>query len=298
MNLKRIKLKKILRRLPHETTLKEVETKVHELEDRIDDPPSLKVEILGATVKTIKGKDGKNGRDGRDGKNGLKGDRGERGEKGKDGKEGLMGPRGLKGDKGDPGEQGAKGDKGDRGERGKDGLKGERGAAGKDGVSMDEKRIRLEMLNRLANHGGGNANRRIRIANVDMSNKYTDINWKAGTNVTISYADNDTTKQVDITVAATGGAGTNRSVNSIAVDTTAAGAASTDYVYLISGTTTLTLPTAVGNSDLYTVKNVGTGVVTIATTSSQTIDGTTTITLPVQYTAVDLISDTANWGIT
>ncbi len=83
------------------------------------------------------------------------------------------------------------------------------------------------------------------------------------------------------------------------VSTLAASASQTDYVYLCSGTMTLTLPDATAsNTNLYTIKNVGSGTVTVNTTSAQTIDGNLTITMPVQYTSIDVISDTANWGIT
>jgi hypothetical protein len=103
------------------------------------------------------------------------------------------------------------------------------------------------------------------------------------------------------TTVITGGTGTSgitRSVSSVSASTTAGSAANTDYVYLVSGTTTLTLPTAVGNSNLYTVKNTGVNTVSIATTSSQTIDGSSSpITLPVANTSLDLISDGSNWRI-
>ena len=88
------------------------------------------------------------------------------------------------------------------------------------------------------------------------------------------------------------------SVNVVSTNTTAGSAASTDYVYLVSGTTTITLPTAVGNTNRYTIKNSGTGVVSIATTSSQTIDGSSSpITINVQYVSIDLISNGTNWEI-
>lgn len=96
---------------------------------------------------------------------------------------------------------------------------------------------------------------------------------------------------------ATTGAGINRAVSSIAAPTTAAAAALTDYVYLVSGTTTLTLPTAVGNTNLYTIKNTGVATVTIATTGGQTIDGSASATLAVANTSLTLISDNANWRI-
>ncbi len=147
--------------------------------------------------------------------------------------------------------------------------------------------------------GGGAMNRQMFIGGVDPLTRYTDMNLKAGSNVTISYANNDTTKKVDVTFASSGGGGGSvRSINSISISTAAGSTSGTDYVYLCTGTLTLTLPTAIGNSNLYTIKNVGSGTVTVATTSAQTIDGSTTIILPVQYTAVDLISDTANWNVT
>jgi hypothetical protein len=88
------------------------------------------------------------------------------------------------------------------------------------------------------------------------------------------------------------------SVNVVSTNTAAGSAASTDYVYLVSGTTTITLPTAVGNTNRYTIKNSGTGVVSIATTSSQTIDGSASpITINVQNVSLDLISNGTNWNI-
>lgn len=92
-------------------------------------------------------------------------------------------------------------------------------------------------------------------------------------------------------------AGISRSINAISGNTNAGSAANTDYVYFVSGTTTLTLPTAVGNTNRYTVKNTGAGTVTIATTSAQTIDGSASASLSVANTSLELISDNANWRI-
>ena len=94
------------------------------------------------------------------------------------------------------------------------------------------------------------------------------------------------------------GSGVTRSVLSVAVNTTAAAVAETDYVYLCSSSITITLPTAVGNVNLYTIKNVGNGTITIAFNGAQTGDGSTTMSLPVRYTSVDLISDGTNWNVT
>ena len=65
-----------------------------------------------------------------------------------------------------------------------------------------------------------------------------------------------------------------------------------------SGTFTVTLPTAVGiTGRIYIVKNSGTGAITVATTSSQTIDGTTTKLLNTQYSGLRVQSNGANWII-
>lgn len=148
--------------------------------------------------------------------------------------------------------------------------------------------------------GGGSMNRQIKFNGVDRLTRYTDINYKAGSNVTFTIANNDQTKMVDVTIAATGGGGgTVRIITSISTNTAAGSASGTDYVYLCTGTLALTLPDATAsNTNLYTIKNVGTGVVTINTTSSQTIDGALTQIMPVQFTSIDVISDTANWSIT
>lgn len=65
-----------------------------------------------------------------------------------------------------------------------------------------------------------------------------------------------------------------------------------------SGTFTVTLPTAVGIAGrIYVVKNSGTGTVTVATTSSQTIDGALTQSLAIQYESYTLQSTGSNWII-
>jgi hypothetical protein len=94
----------------------------------------------------------------------------------------------------------------------------------------------------------------------------------------------------------TAASGFTRSISSISSPTTAGSTANTDYVYFVTGTTTLTLPTAVGNTNRYSVTNFGTNTVTVATSSSQTINGSTTITMPAGM-SVDVISNNANWAI-
>lgn len=64
---------------------------------------------------------------------------------------------------------------------------------------------------------------------------------------------------------------------------------------------TVTLPTAVPPSATvkngpYRIKNTGTNVLTLATTSSQTIDGSLTVTL-IPNQALDIVSNGTNWNI-
>lgn len=164
---------------------------------------------------------------------------------------------------------------------------------------IEELRTRINTRLATIQHGGGNANRNIAIGgNTSVLSTFTDINLIAGSGITISYSKNQTTKYTDVTITGSGsGSGIIREINNIAVNTAAGAVAGTDYVYNVSGTTTLTLPTAVGNTNLYSVKNVDTGIVTVATTGGQTIDGSASASLPIQYLEITLYSDGSNWNV-
>ena len=88
-----------------------------------------------------------------------------------------------------------------------------------------------------------------------------------------------------------------KSINSVSGNTNAGNNQNTDYIYFATNTITITLPTAISNTNSYVIKNVGTGTITINTTSSQTIDGSLTALIKVQYLSLTLISDGANWNI-
>ena len=88
--------------------------------------------------------------------------------------------------------------------------------------------------------------------------------------------------------------GNSRSVVSISTTTNAGSNINTDYVYLISGTTTLTLPTAIGNTNRYTAINAGNSTVTVNTTGGQTITGSASIAIK-PGDAYDFISNNTNW---
>lgn len=166
-------------------------------------------------------------------------------------------------------------------------------------------KLRKEIMNRLGNlnHGGGNANRNIAIGgNTSVLSAYTDINFKAGSNITITYAKNNTTKYTDVTITSTGGGGsvggTVRSIDTISSTQTAGDTAGTDYVYICSAGVKLDMPTAVGNTNLYTVKNTSNSSVLILPNGTEKIDTDANAILTVKYTSIDLISDGSNWQIT
>lgn len=93
-----------------------------------------------------------------------------------------------------------------------------------------------------------------------------------------------------------GGSGITRTIVVTSGNVTAGSTALTDYVYLVAGAHTVTLPTAVGNTNLYTIKNNHTANITVNTTSSQTIDGVTTATL-IPEQSLSMISGGSNWSI-
>lgn len=90
------------------------------------------------------------------------------------------------------------------------------------------------------------------------------------------------------------------SETSTSIYTTAVNYSPTDLydTILCNATLTITLPNAINYPELdLMLKNIGTGTVTIATTSSQTIDGETVKYLSSQYQKLRVISDGANWLI-
>ncbi len=75
---------------------------------------------------------------------------------------------------------------------------------------------------------------------------------------------------------------------------TAGGTALTDYIYMCTGTFDITLPTAVGSTSIYYIKNQGVGVVTVKTTGGQTIEGSATLALSAGQ-AMTIFSNNSNY---
>ena len=160
-------------------------------------------------------------------------------------------------------------------------------------------KTRVELMNMLAQKGGGNMNRNIAVGgNTSVLSHYTDLNIKAGSGVSFSYSKNNTTKYTDLTITATAGAGgITREVNSTSVSSVIGSVVGIDYVTVATAGIKLTLPTAASNENLYTIKNVAASSVLVLPAGTETIDTDTELILATQYTSVDLVSDGSNWNI-
>lgn len=280
------------------------------------------------------GKDGEKGATGERGLPGFDGEDGKEGPVGPKGERGERGERGFVGEKGDPGTNGLDGKDGVGKDGSPDTPKQVIEKINKSkGDKIKRSRVEgldeVESIARTAQHQvqnftslGGSRQTAIKVSGTLLGTGINTINFVgatgtkigdgsevnvttsgsgsgivqtivAGTNITV-----DSTDPANPIVSSTGGGtGITRTISSVSTTTAAAAAASTDYVYLCTGTFTITLPTAVSNKNLYTVKNIGSGTITVATTSAQTIDGSTTAPILVQYTSLDIISDNANWNI-
>jgi hypothetical protein len=236
---------------------------------------------------------GEQGVQGPQGIQGLRGEKGERGEPGKDGADGLPGQRGLiglqgkQGEKGDRGEEGSPGEKGDKGDRGERGPQGQ-GWRGIPGVGVPEGGTTGQILAKSSNNDhetewvtGGSGS---------VSDTVYGASWDGVTDVAPSK--NAIYDKIE-TIAA--GSGITRTVTVSSGSFTAGSSASVDYVYVINGAHTPTLPTAVGNTNRYTFKNGHSENISFNTTAAQTVDGGALTIAPDE--AVDLISDGTNWRV-
>lgn len=94
-----------------------------------------------------------------------------------------------------------------------------------------------------------------------------------------------------------GGSGITRSVN-IGQSGSVTGGSTilTDYVYIFTSTGTFTFPTAIGNTNRYSIINNSGVTISFATTSSQTVQGSTTGNI-LNGNSLEVISDNTNYRI-
>lgn len=260
-------------------------------------PLTRKIELAAKQVEPLRGEKGEKGDKGEQGERGLrglkglKGEKGDRGEQGLRGEQGAIGATGLKGDKGD------KGDIGEQGEKGLDGslihkIEGfPKEELGKQGdwafnnfkevfYKTDKWNFYLQL-----GSGGSRVNKIEDIGNVKISSITNNqvLSWNGAS-------------WVNRTVTGGSGSGITREVYSVNSNQTAADAATIDYVYFLSVGATLTMPTAVGNTNEYHIKNVTSNNVFVNFTGLETGEGETTLTIPA-YNSITLYSDNSNWWI-
>ena len=226
----------------------------------------------------------------------LQGEQGEKGEDGIDGKDGLNGLDGKNGTQGVPGKDGLDGKDGVDGKDGEQGDKGDKGDPGKDGADgfIDDATVGYleEELKRIdkKNGGYGQVVRKLR----------------AGNNISIDETNMEyPVISVDPQITVSDTAPTAPATNDIWIDTNAytyravTGTytiVATDYLIDCSGTFTVTLPTAVGFTGEYIIKNSSNGIITLNTTSSQTIDSLAFV-LVNQYDSIVVRSNSTDWII-
>jgi hypothetical protein len=220
--------------------------------------------------------------------------KGERGERGKDGIDGKDGKNGLDGHTGRQGERGRDGKDGKDGKNGKDGVDGVDGKDGEMGI-IDEATIAyLEEEVKKAQADTDSFNRAIGIVDQRTSfliNKASNLEKNKITGVgvnTITVSDTTPTNPQAGDLWIDTDAYTYRAVTSTYTIT------ANDYLLDCSGTFTITLPTAVGFTGEYIIKNTGVGIITVS--GGETIDGETTQTLYEDETLV-VRSTGTNWII-
>lgn len=162
--------------------------------------------------------------------------------------------------------------------------------------------LRREILERISRIGGGNANRQINVNSSVMSTQYTDINFQQFGNIGWSTNVDSTNRRINIRASILvggGGAGSGiaRSVSVLSVSSTLASATSTDYVFFPNVGIQLTLPTAISNSNLYTVKNIATSSVRVVAATGEDIDGSSAVLMPTQYESLSFISNGSVFGV-
>lgn len=164
-------------------------------------------------------------------------------------------------------------------------------------------KVRTDFNTRLSNIGGGSPPPQFNVNSSVASTKYADFNFLQGGNIGWSVTQDDTLKRFNIQASilvdngGAGGSGITRSTSVLSVSSTLAAVSATDYSFFPNVGINLTLPTAVGNTNRYTIKNMVASSVLVTAAAGQDIDGATTALLSNQFESIDLQSNGSVWGI-
>lgn len=91
--------------------------------------------------------------------------------------------------------------------------------------------------------------------------------------------------------------GVSRVVSILSVSSTLEASANTDYAFFPNVGVVLTLPTAISNTNRYTIKNRSSSSILVSATTGEDIDDATTALLTTQNESIDLLSNGSVWGI-
>lgn len=216
-------------------------------------------------------------------------------------KDGAQGPMGLRGPQGEQGPEGKAGPKGDPGKDGKNGRDGVDGKNGRDGINGA---VGPQGLQGEKGDPGPAGTTIFRTPKSPEPKLGKSGDWAISAFQELWFKDGSLWRFV----TSLGGGNTSRLSNiandiirrstfSVSTNTEMGANKSTDYYYFATGTITLTLPTAVGNKNQYNVKNVGTGIITVVCTGSETVDGESSDELVVNNTSSTYLSDGSNWQV-
>ena len=150
---------------------------------------------------------------------------------------------------------------------------------------------RVNIVASLISGGAGGGGASLNVTEVDGAPYVSSVTTIVVSNGTLT---DDGGGQVTISTGG-GGSGITRTTSVLSVSSTLGASAQTDYVFFANVGVALTLPTAVGNSNLYTVKNVsGSSVLVI---SGQGIDDSPSALMPSNYESLSFISNGSVYGV-
>lgn len=105
------------------------------------------------------------------------------------------------------------------------------------------KQLRIDLVSRINERGGGNMNRQMKIEGVDVLTKYTDVNF-IGSSSAITVANDDTNKRVNITFPSGSGG------SSTLADVSVASTDATKSIYTMTSTVPVLFKSSDGNNVL------------------------------------------------
>lgn len=120
---------------------------------------------------------------------------------------------------------------------------------------------------------------------------YDASGWNGNTTVPTKNAIRDKIESLVL-----GSGGITRSVTVTSGSVTAGSSANTDYVYMVAGAHTISLPAASGNTNLYVVKNNHSANITVDTAGAETIEGSASISVAPEE-SVFILSNGTNYFI-